>query len=136
MMRIDVHEPVAAGQQVAKRARRRALETVEAARAVDLHVPAEAARSAAKRTAKRAAKQAKVAADRATRRKPKRAPKRVLRVVVVAVAAGAVVAVAVGVARRMRTPPSPSVAGVAPDPFETAREMDARDQALIDDARR
>lgn len=126
-MRIDVHEPVAAGQQVAKRARKRAAEGVEAARSVDLHVPAEAAKAVAKRTAKRAAKQATAAANRAARRKTKRASKRVLRTVVIAVVAGGVIAVAVSYARRRRETPTYPDADSALDPFQQTREMDALD---------
>jgi hypothetical protein len=120
-MRIDVQDSVAVGQQVAKRARKRALEGVEAARAVDLHGPAEAAKTVAKHTAKRAAKQATAAANRAARRKTKRASKRVLRAVLVAFAAGAVVAVAVAVVRRRRstTPPWVEAAPDSHDPTLT-----------------
>jgi hypothetical protein len=119
-MSIDLHDPVSAGQHAAKQARRRALETVEAARDIDLHGPAQAAKKVAKRTAKRAAREAAAAAKRASRRKAKRASRRVVRVIVVAVVAGAAVGVVVAVAQRRRDAASPSPADVGPDPFGTA----------------
>lgn len=127
-MSIDLHDSVSAGHHAAKRARRLALDTVEAARDVDLHVPAEAAKKVAKRTAKRAAREATAAANRASHRKPKGGSRRIRRVVVVAVLAGAVVGIAVAVAQRKRGAPSPHPADVAPDPFgsaltETDREI-------------
>ncbi len=127
-MRIDVHEPVAAGRRAAKHARKQAVKTVDAARAVDLHVPAEAARTVAKRAAKRTAKQARVAADRAARRQTKHRSKHGLRLIVAAVATGAAVALAVSLARRIRaeSPLPPADSAPALD-LDMAEERDALD---------
>ena len=126
-MSIDLHDQVSAGRHAAKQARRRALETVEvaretveAARDVDLHGPAQAAKKVAKRAAKRAAREAQAAAKRASRRKAKRASRRVVRVIVFAVVAGAVVGAALAVAQRRRDASSPHLSDISPDPFGAA----------------
>jgi hypothetical protein len=121
-MIIDVHEPVAATQHAAKHARRLALDTVDAARGVDLHGPAQAAKAAAKGTAKRAAKKAakraSVVAGRKAKRQAKRSAGKLLRrVTVVALLAGAGVAVAVLVKRRMAEQAAPWPADAQPAPY-------------------
>jgi hypothetical protein len=91
-MSIDLHETATTTRKAAKRARKRALKGVEAARAVDLHVPQisdlhvsdlhvpEVAKKAAKRAAKQAGKRvtkkgAKKAAKRAAKQVAKQAAK-------------------------------------------------------------
>lgn len=105
-MSIDVHDPAVATRKAARRARRRAIETVETARAVDLQGTADTAKRTAKkiarRTAKRAAKEARVAAERATRRQTKRAGRRVRRVALGALLVGALIAAAVVLVQRSR----------------------------------
>ncbi len=125
-MSIDLHDPSVATRKAAKRARKRAVATVDAARAVDLHVPAEAAKTVARRAARKAAKRATVAANHAARRPAKRTGHRLTRVVLGLLAVGGLVGVAVVLSRRMRaTPPVPAyVPRAAPepaaDPLETA----------------
>jgi hypothetical protein len=97
-MTLDVHERVSATQRAVERARGYAIETVEAAQAIDLHEPAHAV----KRSAKRATKRAGAAASRAAGRESKRAGRRVVRTTWICVAAGIVAVVAVVVARRTR----------------------------------
>jgi hypothetical protein len=127
-MIIDVHEPVAATQHAAKHARRLAIDTVEAARAVDLQGPAQAARAAAKGTAKRAAKKASAAAGRKAKRQAKRsAGKALRRVIVVALLGGAAVGVAVLVKRRMAEQAAPWPAERANEPFGAANGETASD---------
>jgi hypothetical protein len=101
-MSIDVHDPAVATRKAARRARRRAIETVETARAVDLQGTADTAKKVARRTAKRAAKKARIAAERATRRQAKRAGRRVGRVALGALLVGALIAIAVVLIQRSR----------------------------------
>jgi len=128
-MSIDLHDPVSAGQHVAKQARKRAIKTVEAARDVDLHGPAQAAKKVAKGTAKRAAREAATAAKRASTGTKRRASSRLVRVVLAAVVAGAVVGVAIAAAQRMRRASAPHRSEVAPDPFGSA--MTERDPEIL-----
>jgi hypothetical protein len=123
-MSIDVHDPVVATRKAARRARRRAVKTVETARAVDLHDPADTARRVARRAAKRAAKEARVAAKRATRRQAKRARRRLRRVAFGALLIGATIGVIAVLVQRSRggasaPPVSPTF---EPPTFEDAFE--------------
>ncbi len=101
-MSIHLHDPSVATRKAAKRARKRAFATVDAARAVDLHVPAEAAKT----VARRAAKQATVAANHAARRPAKRAGRRLTRVAFGLLAVGGLVGLGVVLSRRMRVDPA------------------------------
>jgi hypothetical protein len=131
-MSIDLHDPVSVGHEVADRARKRAGKTVEAARDVDLHAPAQAAKKVAKRAAKEAGKRAARGAARAGRTKAKRGSRRALRVVILAVVLGAGAGIAVSVIRRRaaQNAYSPLPADSGPDPFgreaELARELAGR----------
>jgi RNA polymerase primary sigma factor len=129
-MSIDLHETAATTHKAAKLAQRRAIEGIEAARAVDLQTPAAAAKQVAKRTAKKAAKAAaKEAAKRTAeikqhaphRRKAKRSRGRKLfRVLLIAGTVGALTAVAITVARRMGAGQTGLAVSDTPDPFGAA----------------
>jgi hypothetical protein len=132
-MALDIHDQVIATQRVAKQARKRtrkrALKTLETARALDLHEPAEAAKAAAKRAARRTGKRAAAASGRAAARTSSRTGRRMLRGVVLAVAAGAAVAVAVAVARKIRSTPVPQLS--EPGYHSTVSESDAETESAL-----
>jgi hypothetical protein len=140
-MSIDLHDSVSAGQNVARRARRRARKTVKAARAIDVNVPEihvpdlHVSPKVAKRAAKKAATRAAAIAGRKAARSAKRAGKHaVRRVIIVAVVAGTCAAVAVIVCKRLRDESSPVAMGAAPDPFGAAvGETDRLGRALGSD---
>ncbi len=128
-MSIDLHETAVTTQKAAKRAQKRAIKGVEAARAVDLHVPdlhvpAKAAKKAAKHAAKAAAKEAAkrtAGVKQHTHRAQK--PKgggTLLRFVLIAAAAGGVAAIAITVARRQAAGNKGLAVGNTPDPFGAA----------------
>ncbi len=139
-MSIDLHEPAAAtrtaakharktAKKTAKRARTRAFDTVDAARAIEIHVP-DQAKQVAKRAAKKAAKQATAAAGRAAHRKTRKTGRRVARFTFGALAIGGLVALGFVVARKMRTaPPPPYLLGEDTDGAAGLHEPRAADVA-------
>ena len=129
IMSIDLHETAATTQKAAKRAQKRAIKGVEAARAVDLHVPdlhvpATAAKKAAKHAAKAAAKEAAkrtAGVKRHSGRKQKaRGGSKLLRFLLVAATAGALAGIAVTIARRQAAGNKGLAVGDTPDPFGAA----------------
>jgi hypothetical protein len=134
MMSIDLHETAATTQKAAKRARKRAIKGVEAARAVDLrvpdlhvpdlHVPAMAATKAAKHAAKAAAKEAAkrtAGVKQHSRRKQKaKGGSKLLRFLLIAATAGALAGIAVTIARRQAAGNKGLAVGDTPDPFGAA----------------
>lgn len=130
-MRIEIQEPLATGQAVAKKAGRRALETVEAARSSDLLPTAKEA----KRVAKRAARRATAAANRAARRETRRRARPGVRVVVGAVVVSAAVAAGFVLVRRLAAPPAPVRSEPAPTDAPTVPTEYLRDRDEVGRAR-
>jgi hypothetical protein len=132
-MALDFHDQVSATRTAthaaAGQARKKAHQTADVARAVDVHEPAQAAKAIANRAAKQAAK----VTARAAGRKPKRAARRGLRVILVAVVAGGLLALAFAAYRRMRATSSGTLTNSSFDRSDPAgnredAEPDARSE--------